>query len=245
MPQAQLDPLGAEIERLRRIDRPELVLTRALSPAEAPRSVGLLAGSFDPLTIAHAALAESAGERVALVVLIYAARTLPKEGRVEPPLFAEATRLAVMERFCAARSRLAVGLCSHGLLAEQVVAARARFPSAELKLVMGSDKLLQLLDPKWYAHRARDTVLRSLFSSARVLYATRKGDEKAVRQALQRQGNEQWLSRIDRLAEVPLEVAAISSRGVRELLRGGEDVGHLVPPEVHPLLSHPGGYGRS
>src|SRR5207302_5234941 len=85
------------VEHLRRSARPSLVAWP--EPWPAPASVALLPGSFDPVTVAHAAMARAAEERAELVVLVYSARTLPKEGRPGPPLLREPERLAWPARF--------------------------------------------------------------------------------------------------------------------------------------------------
>src|SRR5439155_22771338 len=113
--------------------------------------------------------AEAALNHADLVLLVYSVRTLPKDEAVALPLLSEHQRLAVLEAFCEARPGIEPAICSHGLLAEQVDAAAARFPSSDLARIMGSDKVRQLLDPKWYEDR--EQALRFLFSRARVLYA--------------------------------------------------------------------------
>ena len=210
------------LQELRRSDRPRLVLRP--DPQAAPGSVALLAGSFDPITVAHAAMADAALGRAELVVLLYSARTLPKEPGAPPSMLEELDRLALLDRFVAGRPGLTVGVCSHGLLAEQVDAAAERFPGAELWVVLGSDKLLQLFDRGWYEDR--DAVLDPMFARARVLFAVREGDEAAVMAALQ--ANARWRGFVERLG-VPPEIASISSRLVRERRRRGEDVSGLVP----------------
>ena len=202
-------------------------------PGVQPASIGLLAGSFDPITVAHAAMANAAAEQVELVVLVYSVRTLPKEPGALPPLLPEEDRVAALERFCQGRRGLAVGVCSHGLLADQADAAADRFPGSRIFLVIGSDKLLQLLDPSWYEDP--QTTLDRLFVRAEVLFAMRAGDEEAVAETLRRPENLARRERIARL-DVPSAVTAISSRRVRDLLRRGEDVEGLVPEEVRPLL---------
>src|SRR5205823_2390898 len=108
-----------------------------------------------------------------------------------------------------------------GLLADQVEAAGDRFPSAELAVVIGSDKLLQLLDPSWYDDR--DRVLDAMFHRASVSFVMRVGDETAVGEALALPGNDRWAGRIIRLP-VSGEVAAVSSSEIRDLVRRGKDV---------------------
>jgi len=211
------------LEELRHAERPRLVVVP--EPKAEPVSVALLAGSFDPLTVAHAAMAEAALHRVDLVLLVYSVRTLPKEGAPPASLLGEEERLVVLERFTANREfGLAVGLCSHGLIAEQVDAATSRFPDAALAVVLGSDKLLQLLDHRWYEDR--DAMLDPMFSRARALYALRAGDEEAVQAALRE--HDRWLASIERL-EISPRVAAVSSREVRDRIRRGEDVSELIP----------------
>ena len=223
------------IERLGSSAHPALEVVPEIG---SPPSVALLAGSFDPLTIGHEALSREAARRAGAVLLVWSARSLPKEGTAPPPLLSDMDRVEVLERFCAQRPGHAVGLASHGLLAEHVAAAAERFPGTELSLVMGSDKALQLLDPKWYTDR--DAALRSLFRHARVLYAQRSGQVGAVRTALSRPENRAWRDRFE-LLDIPSQIASVSSRGVRELLAGGEDIRELVPPESWDVIRRAAG----
>lgn len=193
-----------------------------------PRRVALLPGSFDPITVAHASLAEAAREWADAVVLVYSVRTVPKDVDAEPPLLSEGERIEALRKFCATQGAV-LGLCSHGLLVDQVRAAAARFPGAELALVVGSDKVLQLLDSGWYEDR--DAALEDLFGPAVVWYAIRAGDAEAVAGALADPSNERWRARF-RQIDVPPDVAALSSRLVRALLRRGRDVSPLLPGGV-------------
>jgi nicotinic acid mononucleotide adenylyltransferase len=196
--------------------------------------MSLLPGSFDPLTIAHAAMAEAALAHAHLVALLYSVRTLPKGEGAPEALLEEMERLAWLERFREGRGRIAIAACSHGLLAEQVQAAAARFPRAALSVVIGSDKLLQLLDPVWYEDR--NAVLGPMFDRSTVRLAVRAGDEDAVTAALDAPENARWRGLVERL-DVPPSIAAVSSSDVRERLRRGEDVGPLVPEEVRGLVA--------
>jgi nicotinic acid mononucleotide adenylyltransferase len=213
------------IVRVRSASDPVLEVVPDPGPAPA---VALLAGSFDPLTVGHEALARAALSRSTVVALVYSLGTLPKEGAGPPPLLPERARLRVLERFCATRRGHFVGLASHGLLSEQAEAAAERFPGAKLFLVMGSDKVLQLLDPKWYADR--DAALHALFLRAHVLYAERAGQGGAVRDELSRPENRGWRGSFERMDVAP-GIAAVSSRRVRELLRRGGDARSLLPHE--------------
>jgi nicotinic acid mononucleotide adenylyltransferase len=218
------------LERVRAARRPCLEL---VPDPGAVGSLAMLAGSFDPITVGHEALAREALWRSEAVALVYSVRTLPKEGPGPPPLLHERARLHVLARFCAARPGHVIGLASHGLLAEQVDAAAELLPEARLWSVMGSDKLLQVLDPKWYADP--DEALTRLFSKAGVLYADRKGDEGRVEAALPPDGYRAWRDRVEKVA-VPPDVVSVSSRLVREMIRKGEAVDHLIPAEAREAV---------
>jgi cytidyltransferase-like protein len=219
-----MDPTDV-ILGLRSSDRPRLLLWPEID--RHPGSVALLAGSFDPVTAGHVAMAEAARQSAELVVLTYSVRTLPKATGVEPPLLDEAERIRTVAAVCAARHGLALGLCSHGLLADQVAAAAERFPGASLTLVLGSDKLTQLFDPEWYDER--DVALRGLFGAADVRYAIRGDDD--VSDALAEAEALGLGERVHPLAVDPA-VAELASSAVRSLARSGGDVAGLVPMEA-------------
>ena len=197
-----------------------------------PRVLGVVPGSFDPPTSAHLALAEGLRRAGAhRVLLVYAARTLPKERAAPPPLLPPERRVQALVACCASRPHLTPAVCSHGLYADQAEAAAAAFPGARIILGMGSEKLRQLLDPRWYDDR--EAALDRLFRAAEVAYAPRHGGESPLPEAPGQ--HPWWRSRIRRL-DLPPAVAAVSSGEVRERLRRGEPPGPEVPPEVHPFL---------
>jgi nicotinic acid mononucleotide adenylyltransferase len=221
------------LDDLRRQAKPTLVTEPDVEGK--PASVVLLSGSFDPLTIAHEAIAAAAAAATTadLVVLVYSVRTVPKEPGAPPPLLDEDARVAWLRRFVEGRGDAALGLSSHGLLPEQVEAAARRFPGARLFAAMGSDKLLQVLDPSWYDDR--DAVLDAMFTRTEVRYAMRPGDEGAVTELLADPVNARWAPRIGWL-EVSSDLAGVSSRMVRGLIAAGRDAAPFVPEAVRPLL---------
>jgi hypothetical protein len=169
------------------------------------------------------------------VLLVWSPATLPKEagpgGAPAAPLFEPEERIASLLAYGAARLNVAVALCSHGLYSDQAEAAAAAFPGARLVFGLGSDKLRQLFDPRWY--RDRDAALARLFAVADVAYAVRAGDEAAVGELLA--GEDRWRPRLRRLHLDPV-VAGVSSRSVRRDLRRGADVTALVPDQVLPFV---------
>jgi nicotinic acid mononucleotide adenylyltransferase len=220
--------LATAIGRAARPGRPRLEILGA-SPRPV-RSVGLVAGSFDPMTVAHAALAEALGTD--LTLLVWSPATLPKEtgpgGTPSPTLLEPEAVLASLVAWCEPRTWARAAVSSHGLLVDQVEAAASSFPRSRLVLGMGSDKLRQLFDRRWYEDR--DSVLDRLFDRAEVATAARSGAEPDVVADEPR-----WSGRI-RAVRLPAEVAASSSRTVREAVRAGRDVSSIVPPEVLPFV---------
>jgi nicotinic acid mononucleotide adenylyltransferase len=203
-----------------------------------PRAVGLVPGSFDPMTVGHAAVAEALDADLAL--LAYSPATLAKEagpgGQPEPPLLAEVDRIASLVAYAAGRRQVGVALSSHGLLADQAEAAARAFPGSRLVFGVGSDKVVQLLDPSWYGDR--DAALDRLFALAEVAYAVRAGDRERVDRAVAAGGR--WRPRLRPLSVGP-DVSAVSSRAVRAAIRRGDDVSAAVPPEVLPFVRTPEG----
>jgi nicotinamide-nucleotide adenylyltransferase len=195
----------------------------------------LVAGSFDPMTVAHAALADALlADSADVVMLTYSPRTMPKEGAAagEPPLLPPDRRVASMVAFAEPRARVAVALSSHGLYADQVEAASGAFPGSHLSFALGSDKLVQLTDAGWYGDR--DAALHHLFARAELRYAMRAGDQERVRHALR--SLDRWVGRI-RPLDVSPAIGGISSTHVRRAVREGSDVRDLVPPEVLPYVA--------
>jgi len=218
-------------DRLRTAEQPTLLVEEDTG---VPQRVAFLSGSFDPLTLGHTTLAEAAAERADLVVLMYSVRTLPKEGDLVPPLLSEEERLDIVSTWCERHPGIVPGVCSHGLLSNQADAVRGCFPGARPLIVLGSDKALQLLDPKWYEDR--DSELGALFKQSDVLYAARTGEEGRVEEALALRENSRWRRHFTQI-EIPSTVAAISARKVRTLVAKGKRFDKLLPPESVSALS--------
>jgi nicotinamide-nucleotide adenylyltransferase len=231
----RVDPISirAALDRCRAPGRPRLEVMRPVPPVEV---LGLVPGSFDPMTVAHAVLAEALATD--LTLFLYSPRTLPKQdgpgGASSPPLMEEEDRVASLLAYCRTRRGLGVALSSHGLLIDQAEAAAASFPGARLVFGVGSDKVVQILDPRWYRDPAR--ALGRLFSLAEVAYSVREGDPDQFDPV---PAASSWRARLHPLP-LPEHVRAISSRRIREAVRRGEDVDAMVPPEVRPFVRRQG-----
>ena len=112
-------------------------------------------GSFDPLTIAHLAIADKAVDEAALdrLDLALSRSALGKEGGAHLPL---ADRVAAIERAARARPWLGVTVAD-----DQLISDIARGYDA---VVMGADKWAQVVDLAFYggSTEARDAALARL-----------------------------------------------------------------------------------
>lgn len=191
----------------------------------------VLAGSFDPMTTAHAALAYAALRRdVQTVLLAIAVRTIGKEGRA---VFDLATRLRSLASWARRRQRIGVLVCNRGLYLEQARALRRLGVERPLFLV-GSDKLPQIFDPYYYANR--DAELRDLFSLASFLVVPRDGNgapDPATFMSLPEQRAYAGGVGLLRLsAGEQRRARGVSSSRVRDLRVAGLDWHGLVPRDA-------------
>jgi nicotinic acid mononucleotide adenylyltransferase len=209
----RLEPLAAVLARATAAGPPRLELVAGdLAPG---RRHGLLAGTFNPFTRAHAALAV-AGHRAGCerVVLAMAPASLDKQ---------EVERAHPVDRLDWARSWAlrhrwaAVAVSSHPLLVDMAEALRAA-GAGEAVLLVGTDKAAQLVEPRYYADL--EAALARLAATASVMVAERAGvPEGGTRLS-------------GRPLATPGSVAALSATQARAVAAAGGDLRGLVPVAV-------------
>src|SRR5947209_19407110 len=143
-------------------------------------------GSFNPPTNSHLAMLEQAQQFAHSPtfsssqedgdLLLYAAmskRTTDKEN-VERPLMLD--RIILLDTLLRSRlPRTGIMLFNRGLYVEQAEGVRASFPAVKkLYFLLGFDKIVQILDPRYYENR--DAALHELFALAELLVAPRGQD---------------------------------------------------------------------
>lgn len=213
---------------LRELERATEPTMRTITPAPVCRSVAILPGAFDPPTAAHLHLAERAlGEGYEKVVFTLAVKTV---GKRRTGLIREDRLLALRAM---ASKNLVVAAVSHGLYADQAEAAVRLFPGADIAFLLGSDKVFQIFDPRWY--RDRDQALDRLFSGARLVVAPRADHTRALREVLVAPENAAYADKVEILRLHPA-VGGLSSSRVRGLLHAGAQPTGLVPSAVAGLL---------
>jgi nicotinic acid mononucleotide adenylyltransferase len=219
----QLDPEG----------EPEaLTMPGSARPRDA---VIVFTGSFNPPTTAHIAMLHEA-RRYAQQhepMHLYAAmskHTVDKEG-VERPLLLD--RIVLLQKLLRRRvPDTGILLFNRGLYVDQAEAVQRSFPEVKrVFFLMGFDKIVQILDPRYY--QDRDAALRDLFQRAELLVAPRGNDGKQeLEDLIQQQQNRQFARYIHSL---PLNRAYrdISSTQIRQRANGYQ---HEVPQEVQHFM---------
>jgi nicotinic acid mononucleotide adenylyltransferase len=204
--------------------------------------IGLFPGSFNPLTDAHAAVADAARAQAQLDTLAWtmAAITVDKERVARASL---PDRLAQLVAFARPRGE-AVLLLDRGLYVDQVAIPRAAVGSqVRVFVVVGFDKVVQIFDPRYYTDR--DAALHALFATADLLVASRAGAGVAQLAALLDTRENRVYARHVTPLDLPATHRDDSSTEVRALAadpqahRGqpGDQLARLVPPEALALIA--------
>ena len=206
----------------------------------------MVAGSFNPATLAHLSLCEAALQQsdIGSVWFSLAVHTVDKEQITGACL---ADRLCMLELLVASRPSVGVVLCNRGLYVEQAEALHGLLsgPGQELVFVVGFDKIQQILDPRYYADRRAS--LDRLFALSRFLVAERDAHGARELAALLAQpANRAYRDRIEELTTLPAyHDPALSSTGVRAAASagGGHAVGAATVPEpVQTFIASTGLY---
>jgi len=196
-------------------------------------------GSFNPPTIAHLALLEQA-EQFAQAHLtatgdihLYAAvsKRITDKENVDRPLLLD--RIVLIERVVSKHlARAGVMLFNHGLYVEQAEAVRTAFPSVKrLFFLIGFDKIVQILDARYYADR--DAALWELFRLAELLVAQRGQDgPDALAALLSQPENQPFRGYIHALPFDPA-YRDISSTRIRQ---HSDTCARDEPPEVRQFM---------
>ena len=210
------------------------------------RAVAVVAGSFNPPTTAHLSLCDGALRQpdIGAVWLSLAVHTVDKE-QVSGAALED--RLCMLEMLVESRPGVGVVLCNRGLYVEQAAALRRALVRSgqELVFVVGFDKILQILDARYYADRAAS--LAELFGLARFLVAKRGVyGREALHDLLDQTANRPYRGRIAPLTTLPASHdPALSSTSVRAAhaedtrrLAGGDE----VPAAVWAFMAATGVY---
>ncbi len=183
--------------------------------------LGVLGGTFDPPHLGHLALAEAARQQLRLEQVLWAPAGHPPHKRVHSSARHRLamTELAITSHPRFALCRLDLDRPGHHYTADLLDLLRVQYPApAIIHFLVGQDSLSELA--KW---RAPERIL----SAARLAVYRRPG-VKVDWEALERVAPGAR-TRIDWLEGPPLEPASYL---IRELVKQGQPIMHLVPPAV-------------
>jgi nicotinamide-nucleotide adenylyltransferase len=222
--------LRAVEQHLQRQSEPALHVLRPLT--QAPATIAVLPGSFNPLTRGHEALLAAAWrEGVDAVLLLLPVRAVDKEDVTRAALV---DRALVLLQWAARHERVGVALVNRGLYREQAALLAERYPTSALTFLVGYDKVEQIFDPRYYVDR--NAALEALFALATLRVAPRQGrGTDALDALLRREENRRFAARVRPLA-LEADVDALSSTVVREAARAGDPWEALVPVETAQLV---------
>lgn len=227
-------------EALEKLDPAGPPQALSLSSLPGARRLAVLPGSFNPPTLAHLDLAREARRLFNLDGFVFAiSRVTVDKERVEGLLLED--RLLLLSHL-APQEGSALAAVNRGLYFEQAKAFRSLLgKSASLFFVVGMDKLVQILDARYY--RDREEALGLLFTEAALLVAPRGDLERDdFERLLAAAENEPYRDRIYYF-ELPRRARDLSSSGVRGRIASGQAAAEALPGPVAEFIAETGAYG--
>ena len=214
--------------------RIELVHRAEPSISERGKRLGIFSGSFNPLTLAHTKMIEDTITEYQLDELLL----LLAKANVDKAVFglSLAARLLTLKKYTQNRERFSVGVSSHGRYIDKVTALKAILPpETEFHFIVGYDTLVRIFDPKYYTDFHAE--LEELFVDARFIVANRaEADVETIESFMNQPEICRYTPYVSCLL-LPDVYAYMSSTEVRELLKRGEAIEHLVPPSILAMLA--------
>jgi nicotinic acid mononucleotide adenylyltransferase len=228
------------LRRLSAAAEPASLLVAGTAPPPGGR-LGLLAGSFNPPTVAHTTLAEAglAGGNLDRVYSVLSTRTVDKEVVSGAAL---EDRLLLLDLLAEADPRLGTLVINRGLYVDQARITRAAFPElGALVFLVGFDKIVQIFDPRYYDDR--DAALEQLFALATFLVAPRGTDDAdALTALLAKAENRRFAGAVEPL-DLPAGLRDVASSTVRTGIGNGQAPDQTIPPLVQRFIAVTGVYG--
>ncbi len=211
--------------------------------------VGVFASSFNPLTNAHLELMRRAIRAYELdEVLALAGVANADKSSYECSL---EDRLAMLLLAFNDAPAMSIGVSSHAYFVDVVEALEHPYPKqTEFYFVLGFDTFERVLDlegryiPRYHrSYRDRNEALRFLLERGRLIVAGRAGAADPEVVALMKNEPREIAERVLYL-DIPSDIAKRSATEVRQLIRSGQSIAGLVPPEVETYIARGGIYKK-
>ena len=214
---------------------PQVVIVHRTSHpiCESGKKLGIFSGSFNPLTVAHIKMVEEARERFQLDELLL----LLAKANVDKDVFGWplAGRILTLKRYAEEQNDVSIGISSHGRYIDKVMALKAVYPAETAShFIVGYDTLVRIFDPKYYTDVQIE--LQHLFSQCSFIVANRDdADIETIKQFLDQPILQPYSASVACLL-LPDFYAEVSSTEVRQRIKQGENISHLVPPVIAEFL---------
>jgi nicotinate-nucleotide adenylyltransferase len=211
-------------------DTPHLRITHAAScgiPAQSPGRLGVLGGAYNPITLAHLAIADAAVAEMQLHEVLFCLPQVPPHKAIYGASLEQ--RLDMMQLAVRDRSYATVGLCSHGLFLDIERALRHVYAlETEVFFITGRDAAERILT---WEYDDTERALSEMFSAFQFIVCDREGafvmpdDPRLI----------PYHSRIHHFV-IPDGLDHISSTAIRERLQHGQPIDTLVPAAVADFI---------
>ena len=211
-------------------DMPQLRITRRAPggmTGHEPGRLGVLGGAYNPITLAHLAIADAAMTEMQLHEVLFCLPQVPPHKSIFGASLEQ--RLEMMGLAVRDRPYATVGLCSHGLFLDIERALRDVYtPETEVFFITGRDAAERILT---WEYDDTERALREMFSAFQFIVCDREGafvmpdDPRLI----------PYHSRIHHFA-IPDGLDHISSTAIRDRLQEGQPIGDLVPDAVADFI---------
>ena len=155
-------------------DLPQLRLTQTATteaPRSSPRRLGVLGGSYNPITLAHLRIADAVVDAFQLHEVLFCLPQVPPHKSIFGATLDQ--RLDMMQAAVADRPYATVGLCSHGLFIDIYRALQAVYPpDLDVYMITGRDAAERILT---WRYDDTEAALRQMFTSFELIVFDRDG----------------------------------------------------------------------
>jgi nicotinate-nucleotide adenylyltransferase len=191
--------------------------------AASRHRLGVLGGAYNPITLAHLAMADTVVQRFDLHEMLFLLPQVPPHKTIFGASLAQ--RLEMMQLAVKGRPYASVGLSTHGLFIDIYQAVQDIYPpQSEVFFVTGRDAAERILT--WNYDDA-EAALRQMLTSFQLIVCDREGVFDLPDDPL-------LTPYRDRMHRCPLaaDLDQVSSTAVRDRCAAGASLEDLVPPAV-------------
>lgn len=208
--------------------------------------LGVLSGSFNPLTLAHLKIIELAENQKGLNELLL----LLAKANVDKNVFGAtlSQRLTILECYAKTRDNLSVAVSSHGRFVDKVSALKVQDklhaplypPDTQIYFLIGYDTLVRVFDRKYYS--CMDKELSELFDQCEFI-VTNRGENgiSLIENFLSQPSRRKYAGKIHAI-RLKDRYAQMSSTKVRKQVKSGLPIDGLVPQIVLEWIENTGVY---